>query len=185
MNKIKIAALAIIIVLLISLIVGSFYLYKEFKIYKTNTQNAITGPEAMQTFTKKEMKQALDSTAKSILEKIDGIKVRNVTTYTETIYKYHDTVKTTTQIRYDSVKGNYPFLFNDHCITVGGFIDAGKKLITINKREVTDTIDLFHYRKALRHFWFIRWNFYDVAGAYSRCKGDTLTIQKFYKRRSK
>lgn len=184
--RIKISTIfqVVTLLLLVAFIIGGCYFYKEYKVYKQNTTNMLSDNSRELLLTKKELKLAFDENTKLIMDSM-GIKIKNVTNYVQTYYNYHDSVLVTTHTVYDSIRNKYNFMVQEGCWTIGGYVNTKADSITINKRQLNDTLDIFMY-----HDWdnkilwgLIKWNKYEVAGAWSRCKNDTLAINKFYSRR--
>ena len=157
-------------------------IYKREKIYEQNTQNFLTSQAKQLLLTKEELKKSFDDHTKKILDSM-GIKIKNITNYTQTEYRYHDTIKVTTKTVYDSLKNKYDFLLNNGCTTLAGYINPIANDLIFTRREFNDTLDIFQYHDFEHKFLFIKWGRYDVAGIWSRCKQDTLKVLKNYKRR--
>ena len=174
-------------IILIGIIIAMFFVikgqYKKISIGNTNLKNMFIDGSRMLLLTKHQLNQTLDDNTKSIMDSMNNIKVRNVHTYTQVKYNIKDTTIISTEITYNTLKEKYAFLFESGCWKIGGFVNPKTNLINLDRRELNDTLDIFHYTAFDHKFWFIRWGRYDVAGAYSRCLSDTLAIDKFYKRR--
>jgi len=186
--KINLQTVIFIILILLVIILGFsvYYFWGEWKIYKQNQNNFMSDQAKELQLTKKELKKLFDEKTIMILDSMH-IKTSQVDHYIQTITNYHDSIKTTVHTIYDTVKDNYNWLIEKKCYSISGYFNSKSKMMSASLDRFTDTTDIFQYHDwENKIFWgLIKWNRYDIAGAYSRCMNDTLGVIKNYKRRNK
>ena len=184
MRKFEMISFLVLLLLVIGLALGLWYFYGEWKVYKQNQDNFMTNQSRELQLTKKELKEALDDRTKAIIDSM-GFKQSQIDHYIQTVYHLHDTTIYHSQTVYDSLKDRYNFKVLGQCMQITGYVKPKVDTISITSFDMNDTLDIFQYHAWDHKFLFIKWNRYDVAGVYSRCKNDTIKVVKNYQRRKK
>lgn len=183
-NNLKLILQVLVILLLVFLIRDYFKTKSELKIYQQNQQSLLIDGARELQLTKKEMKLALNSKVKVIIDSMH-FKSKNVTKYIETHYDFRDSIKVTSKTIYDSIRNKYNWVISKGCYTISGYVNPKADSVTAVLTSFNDTLDIFTYKGFDHRFLFIKWGRYNTSGIWSRCKHDTIKVVKNYSLRKR